>query len=97
MRFEWDEHKNKENIKRHGISFGEAKEVFDDPFHISLLDKRFDYFEERWITIGATKDGKIIVIGHLYYMTEDGIEIIRIITARKAAKKEREQYEDIGV
>jgi len=97
MRFEWDEYKNKENIKRHGFSFEEAKDVFDDPFHISILDKRFDYFEERWITIGAAKERKIIVIGHLYYITEDGNEIIRIVTARKATKKEREEYEDIGI
>jgi len=67
MHVEWNENKNKENIKKHGISFEEAKDVFDDPFHISTMDRRFDYFEERWITIGSTKSRKIIVIGHLYY------------------------------
>ncbi len=60
------------------------------------MDKRFDYLEERWITIGSTKDRKIIVIGHLYYLKENGEEVIRVITARKAVKKEREQYESIG-
>ena len=96
MLFEWDEDKNKENIKKHGISFEEAEDAFDDPFHISILDRRFDYFEERWVTIGSTKNRKVIVIGHLYYLKEDGDEVIRIITARKATKKEREQYENIG-
>ncbi len=96
MHFEWDKGKNEENIKKHGISFKDAEDVFDDPFHISIMDKRFDYFEERWITIGSTKDRKIIVIGHLYYLKENGEEVMRIITARKAIKKEREQYESIG-
>ncbi len=96
MHVEWDENKNKENIKKHGISFKEAEDVFNDPFHISIMDKRFDYFEERWITIGSTKNRKVIVIGHLYYLKENGDEVIRIITARRAAKKEREQYENIG-
>ncbi|MBI5638981.1 MAG: BrnT family toxin [Nitrospirae bacterium] len=96
MQFEWDEAKNRENVKRHGISFEDAKDVFDDPFHISVLDKRFDYFDERWITIGSTRDKHVIVIGHLYYLKENGDEVIRIITARAAIKKERAQYESIG-
>jgi hypothetical protein len=96
MLFEWDEAKGKENVKRHGISFENAKHVFEDPFHISVLNKRFDYFDERWITIGSAKDKSIIVIGHLYYLKENGDEVIIIITERKASKKEREHYEDIG-
>ena len=92
MKIEWDENKNRTNNKKHGISFKEAAEVFEDPFHISLLDIRFDYFEERWITIGAAKNGKIVVVGHLYHLTPSE-EAIRIITARKATKQEREQYE----
>jgi uncharacterized protein len=60
------------------------------------MDKRFDYFEERWITIGSTKSKRILVIGHLYYLKEDGEEVIRIVTARGATKKEREQYENIN-
>ncbi|MCL4492585.1 MAG: BrnT family toxin [Nitrospirae bacterium] len=95
MEFSWDENKNWENRKKHGIDFNEASEVFDDPLHISVLDKRFDYFDERWITLGTTKKGEIIVIGHLYFLTEDS-EHIRIITARKATRKEREQYEKVG-
>lgn len=55
MRFEWDETKNSSNQQKHDVSFEEAKEVFYDPLHISKLDHRFSHFEERWITIGATK------------------------------------------
>ncbi len=83
---EW--RKNKSNQQKHGISFEEAKEVFSDPFHIAKLDKRFSYFEERWVAIGATLKHKIIVVANLFF-TEEGEEIIRIISARKANKKER--------
>ena len=96
MEFRWNENKNKENIKKHGISFEEAAEVFDDPLHVSIMDQRFDYFDERWITIGSTKNGNVIVLGHLYYLTENGEEVIKIITARKATKKEKKHYETIG-
>jgi uncharacterized DUF497 family protein len=94
MLIQWDKDKDAANIKKHRISFEEASEVFDDPLHISVLDKRFDYLEERWITIGASKKGTIIVVGHLYSLSS-GEESIRIITARKATKKERVQYEKV--
>jgi len=96
MTFDWDENKDAINIKKHKISFKEAVEIFDDPLHISLLDKRFDYFDERWISIGTTQKGDIIVVGHLYRLSENADEVIKIITARKATRKEREQYETIG-
>jgi len=52
-----------------------------------VVDKRFDYFDERWITIGSAKDKSIVIIGHHYYLKENGDEVIRIITARKASKR----------
>lgn len=92
MKFEWDEDKNSSNIQKHQVSFEEAKTVFDDPLHISKLDHRFSYFEERWITIGATENGKVLVVANLFF-DESGEEIIRIISARKASTKERDFYE----
>ena len=92
MRYEWDEEKNRLNQQKHGVSFEEAREVFDDALQISKLDKRFSYFEERWITIGATSKYKILVVANLFF-TDDGEEIVRIISARKANKMEREAYE----
>ncbi|MCI0469717.1 MAG: BrnT family toxin [Nitrospirae bacterium] len=94
MKVEWDEKKNKANIEKHGISFREAYEIFEDPFIASSLDKRFDYYDERWVSFGITKSSKVIAVGHLYWLSADGEEYIRIITARKATKKEREQYEE---
>ncbi len=93
MRFEWDEKKSKDNIKKHGISFEEAKEVFSDPLHISILDERFNYFEERWVTLGSTKNSKLLVVVNLYF-DEYGEEVIRIISAREATKNERRNYEE---
>lgn len=95
MKIEWDEKKNKKNIKVHGVSFDEAKEILDDPFCISILDKRFDYSEERWISLGSTTTGKLLVIGYAYYLSRNVEDRIRMITARKATKKEREQYEKV--
>ena len=92
MKYEWDENKNKLNQQKHGISFEEAKEVFKDALQISKLDHRFNHFEERWITVGATSKHKVLVVANLFF-TDEGEEIIRIISARKANKKERESYE----
>ncbi len=92
MKYEWNEEKNRLNQQKHGISFEEAKEVFDDALHISKLDKRFSYFEERWITVGSTSKHKILVVANLFF-TDDGEEIIRIISARKANSMERSSYE----
>ncbi len=92
MRFEWDEKKSKVNVEKHGVSFEEAKDVFSDPLHISILDERFNYFEERWITLGNTKNSKLLVVVNLYF-DEFGEEVIRIISAREATKNERKSYE----
>ena len=92
MKFTWDENKNEINIQKHNISFEEASEVFNDPLHIAVLDQRFNYFEERWITIGKTLKNKVVVAANLYF-DDDGEEIIRIISARLATSSERRQYE----
>ena len=92
MQIEWDENKNRTNQKKLGVSFEVAREIFEDPFHISKLDHRFNYFEERWVTIGSAKNNTIIVIANLFF-SEDGEEIIRIISAREAGRKERRSYE----
>ena len=92
MKFEWDDAKNQANMQKHGIAFEEAVEIFEDPLHIALLDHRFDYFEERWITIGATRGRAVVVAAHLSF-TREGEEVIRIISARNATANERKQYE----
>lgn len=89
MKFEWSENKNRTNKKKHGISFEVAKLIFDDPCLISVLDKRFD--EERWYSIGSSSE-IMLFVAHTVEVNENGEEIIRIISARKAQKSERERY-----
>lgn len=86
MQFEWDEIKNVANIKKHGISFEEAKAIFDDVVFTSI-DERFDYEEIREISIGTIESVVIVTVVH----TDRG-KVTRIISARKATKKERKKY-----
>jgi uncharacterized DUF497 family protein len=92
--FEWDFKKNAENIKKHGISFEQAQEVSLDPLQLSVLDERFSYFEERWVTMGATESGEVVVVAHLYFV-EEPEEKMRIVSARRATPRERRQYEKV--
>jgi uncharacterized DUF497 family protein len=86
MEFEWDERKNQANRAKHGISFEEAKYVFDGPT-VSWIDNRWDYGEVREITIGVIQDEAVIVVVHT-----DRNERIRLISARTANRDEREIY-----
>jgi hypothetical protein len=84
--FEWDEHKNQENIRRHGISFERAKTIFDGIVH-SEIDDRSEYGEVREKSIGLLEGVVVAVVIHT-----DRNGKIRIISARKADKQERMDY-----
>lgn len=86
--FEWDQEKAKQNIKKHDISFDEASSVFGDVLSLTIYDPVHSEKEDRFILIGNSFKNQIIVIAH----TERG-DKIRIISARKATKRERMQYE----
>lgn len=90
MRFAWDERKNRTNRAKHKVSFETAVSVFDDPYAISLQD-RFVADEERWQTLGLIESTVVILVAHSVEV-EGKEEIIRIISARKAAPHEREIY-----
>lgn len=89
MEFEWDVTKARSNQRKHGIRFEEAVSVFEDPYHLSIQD-RFENGEYRWQTIGLMYGIVIILVAHTIRF-ESGHEIIRIISARKADKKERDR------
>jgi len=89
-RFEWDEEKNRANLAKHKISFETAQSVFDDPFALSIQD-RFVDDEERWQTSGMIDDVLLIVVAHTWTDCE-GDEVIRLISARKATRGERDAY-----
>ncbi len=93
MVIEYDAKKDILNREKHGISFAEASEVFNDPLHLSFLDERVAYLEERWISVGQTEKGLCLVVANLFFSRE-GEEIIRIISAREASAYERKQYEE---
>lgn len=89
--FEWDTNKAKSNLIKHGIRFEDAVLVFDDPYHLSLQD-RHENEEFRWQTIGLVHGLIVIMVAHTVRF-ESGDEVIRIISARKADRKERSRYE----
>lgn len=92
MLFEWDPEKNARNFKKHMFSFEIAVTVFDDSLHLSVLDHKTRH-EERWITVGHVVTGATIVVVHTYKELRE-LEIIRIISARLATRKEKKQYEE---
>ena len=88
MKFEWDEAKNRSNIRKHGFDFADAPEVFLGPL-LARPDSREDYYgEERWIAIGLFRE-RIVVLA----FAQRAAEIIRIISFRKADRDEREAFE----
>lgn len=91
MKFTWDEHKNAINKAKHGVSFETAKLVFNDPLHISIQD-RHENGEHRWQTLGLINGLLVLLVAHTIH-EENNIEMIRIISARKATKQERGCYE----
>jgi len=91
MVFEWDKNKDVLNQKKHGISFGESISVFDDPDALSLYDVSHSDDEDRWVTLGLTIKGNLLVIVHTYRKHLEG-ERIRIISSRMADKEEISYY-----
>jgi uncharacterized DUF497 family protein len=89
MRIIWDEKKNQENIRKHNISFEEAETVFYDPNGKLIDDPDHSNDEERFIILGLSKMLHLLVVCHCY---RENDETIRIITARKATKKETKYY-----
>ena len=90
LRFEWDAKKAEINLSKHGISFEEAATVFGDSLAITIEDEQHsNEFESREITIGSTVKHRIVVVSHT-----DRTGNIRIISARKAVKSEKNQYNE---
>ena len=92
MRFLWDKNKNLANIKKHKISFEEAKTVFFDDNARLIPDPEHSISEERFIILGLTNKLRLLVVVHTYKENND---IIRIISARKATKSESKYYYEV--
>ncbi len=89
LSFEWDEKKNASNKKKHGVSFDEAKSVFTDQFARLISDPDHSDDEDRFILLGTSIHSRLLVVCHCIRVNDS----IRIISARKADKQEREIYE----
>ncbi len=89
IEFEWDEKKEKTNVKKHGISFSEAKTVFYDEFAVQYFDPDHSEAEDRFLLLGMSFKLKTIVVCHCYRKEET---TIRIISARRANRIEKKEY-----
>jgi uncharacterized DUF497 family protein len=92
VRFVWDAGKARTNERKHGVSFELARHVFDDPNALMNQD-RIEDGEYRWQTLGMVEGVLLLLVAHTF-SEEGGDEIIRIISARRADRKERKLYED---
>ncbi len=89
MEFEWDQAKAAANEIKHGVDFTEAMTVFADSLAVTGYDPDHSDDEDRYITMGCTEDGRLLIVCH----TDRG-NAIRIISAREASRRERKDYED---
>ena len=89
MEFEWDPDKAAQNLRKHGVSFAEVSTVFGDSLAGTAADPEHSLRESRYITVGTSNRGRLLIIAHA-----DRGERVRIISARKLTRTEREAYEE---
>jgi uncharacterized protein len=98
VKYEWDEDKAQSNWRKHGVTFEVALDVFEDERCVLELERVDEFGEERWKAIGSVSEEAsviaILVVVHVYREKNDGEEIIRIISARKADSSERRIYQE---
>jgi uncharacterized protein len=89
MRFDWDENKAVSNLSKHGVSFEEAKTVFDDPLYVDFYDPAHSEEEDRYVIVGESSQRRLLIASY----TERG-NLIRLISAREVTRTERKVYEE---
>ena len=87
MKFEWDKNKEKLNIQKHGVTFEQASYVFTDQFALNKYDDEHSKDEDRWVILGKSLNETLLLVVHTF-RDNNNIEFVRIISARKATKKE---------
>jgi hypothetical protein len=87
--FEWDAEKARQNVDKHGISFEEAVTAFGDPLSLTVSDPDLSDSEERQLLLGMSRRSRLVVVA----FTERG-DRLRIITARRASRREKRKYEE---
>jgi uncharacterized protein len=89
MKFDWDENKASSNLSKHGVSFEEAKTVFNDMLYVDFYDPDHSDDEERYLIVGESSRGRLLIVS--YTERKDSI---RLISARETTRSEREIYEE---
>ena len=92
IRFEWDASKARSNLRKHGISFDDAMRVFNDP-HVLTTRERVVEGEQRWQTIGVVENTLLVLLVAHTWEEHRGEELMRLISARRATRKEQNLYE----
>ena len=90
--FEWDPRKAHDNRDKHGITFDEAATVFRDSKALSIFDPDHSESEDRWITLGISEKGRLLIVIHTFREESEHDVTIRIISSRKATKQETKKY-----
>ena len=90
IRFEWDEEKNRAGIRKHGVSFEEAQTVFLDENAVRFYDPDHSEDEDRFIMLGLSFKARVLIVCHCHRQNDT---VIRIISARKADKRESKDYQ----
>lgn len=93
MKFEWDRKEERKNIQKHGVTFEQASYVFADAFALNRYDEEHSDEEERWILLGKSLNEIILLVVHTFRDSDEN-EFVRIISARKATKKEEKIYKE---
>jgi uncharacterized DUF497 family protein len=91
-RFEWDPVKARTNRRKHGVSFDDAMHVFEDPYALFEQDRTGEAGELRWQALGLAGGVAVLLVAHTIRDESEG-EVIRLISARRATRKERKRYE----
>ncbi|MCP4347846.1 MAG: BrnT family toxin [Desulfobacterales bacterium] len=90
--FEWEPKKARQNWDNHGVAFDEAATVFKDSMAVSIFDPDHSETEERWITLGISEKGRLLIVIHTFIQEDKDTVTVRIISSRKATKKEIKTY-----
>jgi uncharacterized DUF497 family protein len=91
---EWNPAKALFNARKHDVAFDQAATVFLDALALTVYDEEHSQNEDRWFTLGYDSSGKLLAVAHTYEVTGPANVRVRIISARKATRRERRTYED---
>ena len=91
----WDPVKAQANLTKHAVSFTQAATAMLDPLALSTFDAAHSDTEERWFTLGLSRDDLLLVIAHTYHVSGPASAKVRLISARTATRRERDQYQNL--